>query len=63
MVILRLLSHFVETLKKAFITAPVLAQWEPGDPLIVETEASDYTLGAILSTITLSDNQVHPVKR
>ena len=23
-----------ETLKKAFITAPVLAQWEPRDPLI-----------------------------
>ena len=30
-----------ETLKKAFITAPVLVQWEPGDPLIVETDASD----------------------
>ena len=50
-----------ETLKKAFITAPILAQWEPRDPLIVETDASDYALGAILSTITPSDNQVHPV--
>ena len=50
-----------ETLKKAFTTAPVLAQWEPGDPLIVETDGSDYTLGAILSTITPSNNQVHPV--
>ena len=50
-----------ETLKKAFITALVLEQWEPGDPLIIETDMSDYTLGAILSTITLSDNQVHPV--
>ena len=50
-----------ETLKKAFTTALVLAQWEPGDPLIVETDASDYALGAILSTITPSNNQVHPV--
>ena len=50
-----------ETLKKAFITAPVLAQWEPRDPLIVETDTSDYALGAILSTITSSNNQVHPV--
>ena len=50
-----------ETLKKAFITAPVLAQWEPGDPLIVESDVADYALSAILSTITLSDNQVHPV--
>ena len=50
-----------ETLKKAFITAPVLVQWEPGDLLIVETDTSDYALGAILSTITLYNNQVHPV--
>ena len=26
-----------------------------------QTDASDYALGAILSTITLSDNQAHPV--
>ena len=43
------------------ITALVLVQWEPGDPLIVETDTSDYALGAILSTITPSNNQVHPV--
>ena len=50
-----------ESLKKAFTTAPVLARWSPGDPLIVETDTSDYTLGAILSTIDPSDNQVHPI--
>ena len=48
-------------MKKAFTTAPVLARWSPGDPLIVETDASDYTLGAILSTIDPSNNQVHPI--
>ena len=50
-----------ESLKKAFTTAPVLARWSPGDPLIVETNVSDYALGAILSTIDPSDNQVHPI--
>ena len=50
-----------ESLKKAFTTAPVLARWSPGDPLIVETDTSDYALGAILSTIDPSDNQVHPI--
>ena len=50
-----------ESLKKAFTTAPELAQWSPGDPLIVETHPSNYALGAILSTIDPSDNQVHPI--
>ena len=50
-----------ESLKKAFTTALVLARWSPGDSLIVETDTSDYALGAILSTIDPSDNQVHPI--
>ena len=50
-----------KSLKKAFTTAPVLAGWSPGDLLIVETDVSYYTLGAILSTIDPSDNQVHPI--
>ena len=50
-----------ESFKKAFTTAPVLAKWNPRDPLIVETDASYYALGAILSTIDPPDNQVHPV--
>ena len=48
-------------MKKAFTTALVLARWSPGDPLIVETDVSDYALGAILSTIDPLDNQVHPI--
>ena len=39
----------------------MLAQWEPGSLLIVETNALDHALGAIISTVTPSDNQVHPV--
>jgi RNase H-like domain found in reverse transcriptase len=50
-----------EALKEAFTSAPVLAKWNPGAPLIVETDASDYALGAILSTIDPTDNQVHPI--
>ena len=37
------------TLKSAFISAPVLTHWVPDRPIIVETDASDYALGAILS--------------
>ena len=50
-----------KSLKKAFTTALVLAKWNPGDPLIVEIDVSDYALGVILSTIDPSDNQVHPI--
>ena len=48
-----------ESLKKVVTTAPVLARWNPGDLLIVETDASNYALGTILSTLDPSDNQVH----
>ncbi|KAF7770963.1 hypothetical protein Agabi119p4_6937 [Agaricus bisporus var. burnettii] len=49
-----------ETLKKAFTTAPVLTHWIPDSQLIIETDASDYALAAILSTIT-SDGNIHPI--
>ena len=47
-----------ETLKKAFTTAPILAHWLPDAPLIIETDASDYALGAILSTISPTDHEI-----
>ena len=43
------------------MTTPILEQWIPRSPLIVETDASDYALGAILSTTSDSDNEVHPI--
>ena len=49
-----------EALKNAFTTAPILTHWIPNLPLIVETDASDFALGAILS-IRMEDNEVHPV--
>ena len=42
-------------LKKAFTTPPVLMHWIPGSPLIIKTDALDYALAAILSTVSLMD--------
>src|SRR3979490_2623819 len=50
-----------ETLKKSFTTAPVLTHWIPRSPLIIETDASEYALAAILSTISPIDNDIHPI--
>ena len=49
-----------EKLKKAFITAPVLMHWILDTPIMVETDASDYALAAILS-IRTPDGNYHPV--
>ena len=48
------------SLKKAFTSAPILTHWIPDAQLIVETDASDYALTAILSVVN-EDNEVHPV--
>ena len=48
------------SLKKIFIFTPILTHWIPDVQLIVETDASDYTLTAILSIVN-KDNEVHPV--
>ena len=55
----RLLGVFQET-QKAFVTAPVLTHWIPDTPIMVETDASDYALAAVLSIQTL-DSDYHPV--
>ena len=47
-------------LKQAFTSAPILTHWTPDCPLIVETDASDYALAAILSQHT-SDREIHPI--
>ncbi|MBW0493769.1 hypothetical protein O181_033484, partial [Austropuccinia psidii MF-1] len=50
------LSRF-QILKEAFITAPILSHFNPSLPTIVETDASDYALGALLSQVNDSGNQ------
>ena len=48
------------TLKQAFITAPVLTHYKPGCPLVIETDASDYALAAILSQVE-PNGEIHPI--
>ena len=49
-----------QALKSAFTSAPVLTHWVPDKPIIIETDASDYALGAILS-IQTNSSEIHPV--
>jgi len=46
--------------KNVFTSAPILTHWIPNAQLIVETDALDYALTAILSIVN-EDNEVHPV--
>jgi len=48
------------TLKQAFTSAPILTHWVPDAQLVMETDASDYALAAILSIMT-KDNEIHPI--
>jgi len=48
------------TLKKAFTSAPIFTHWVPDTQLVVETDASDYALAAILSIMT-KNSEIHPV--
>ena len=48
------------SLKKAFTSTPTLTHWIPNTQLIVETDALDYALAAILSIVN-DDNKVYPV--
>ena len=46
-------------LKQAFTSAPILAHYVPGHPVVVETDASDYAIAAILSQ--WQDGELHPI--
>jgi RNase H-like domain found in reverse transcriptase len=48
------------TLKQAFISTLVLTHYKPGCLLVIETNASDYALAAILSQVE-SNGEMHPV--
>jgi len=48
------------SLKKAFTSASILTHWISDAQLIVETDASDYALAAILFIVN-EDNEVYPV--
>ncbi|MBW0477512.1 hypothetical protein O181_017227 [Austropuccinia psidii MF-1] len=46
-------------LKESFTISPILSHFDPSLPTIVETDASDYALGAVLSQS--SDSEKHPI--
>ena len=50
-----------EKLKLAFTQVPVLAHFNPSNPIVVETDASDYALAAIISQIAPDDGDLHPI--
>ncbi|MBW0515642.1 hypothetical protein O181_055357 [Austropuccinia psidii MF-1] len=52
------LSQF-QIIKEAFTTAPILSHFNPSLQTIVETDASDYALGALLSQVNNSGK--HPI--
>jgi len=47
-------------LKHRFTSAPILAHFEPQRPVLVETDASDFALGAVLSQRD-DKNRLHPI--
>ncbi|MBW0567500.1 hypothetical protein O181_107215 [Austropuccinia psidii MF-1] len=52
------LSQF-QVLKDAFTSAPILSHFNSSLPTIVETDSSDYALGAVLSQV--NDSGKHPI--
>jgi len=48
-----------EELKKRFTTAPILSHFYPGRKTVVETDASDFALGSVLSQY--QGRRLHPV--
>jgi hypothetical protein len=49
-----------KTLKSAFASAPILRIFDPSKTAIVETDCSDFAMGAILSQLG-DDKQLHPI--
>jgi len=49
-----------EELKKRFTTAPILAHFDPAKPVIIETDASGFAIGAVLSQRD-DENRLHLV--
>src|SRR5882724_11903895 len=50
-----------KTLKTAFTQAPIFAHFNPDNPIVVETDASDYVIAVIISHISPDDGNIHPI--
>jgi RNase H-like domain found in reverse transcriptase len=54
-------QHAFDTLKEIICAAPVLIHTDPEERFRVETDASNYAYGAILSQRGKEDQKNHPV--
>src|SRR5579859_4648065 len=50
-----------EQLKMAFTTAPILRHFDPTLPTVLEADASDYALGAVISQRDPTNGVLHPI--
>ena len=50
-----------EALKKAFVSAPILRHFDPALPTIIEADASNHALGAVISQRGSDDGLLHPI--
>src|SRR5882724_747646 len=50
-----------ETLKTAFTQAPILAHFNADNPIVVDTDTSDYAITAIISQISPDNGDIHPI--
>src|SRR5882724_8895338 len=48
-----------KTLKTAFTQAPILVHFNPDNPIVVDTDASDYAIAVIISQISPDDGDIH----
>src|SRR6267142_1158215 len=48
-------------LKHAFTMAPILAHFNPDNPIVVETDTSNYAIAVIISQISPDDGDIHPI--
>ena len=50
-----------DNLKTAFTSAPILAHYDPENPIVVETDSSDYAIAAVMSQLNRHTGVLHPV--
>ena len=50
-----------ELLKTVFTTAPILRHYNPEHPVILECDASDFAIAAILSQTDSTTKEIHPI--
>jgi RNase H-like domain found in reverse transcriptase len=53
-------QHTFESIKSAFMLAPILHHFDPNLHIILETDVSDYAIAATLSQVDMN-NEIHPV--